>query len=249
MTFGTKVPLQAPADEGKAGGTGAGEGGAAGADAKGQAEGGKGAAASAGEGTEKGTQSVLSIKQEKAEDPKGEGKSEGQGDPKKDGAKDELKLTLPEGVKLDEKAWAKFVPVARELGLNSEQASKLAAFQVGILSERDKASQDAWDQLRGGWYEELKSDKEFGGAKFEENVAMAQKALVRFGGQQLADELAKYGLDNHPGLAKAFAKVGRSIAEDSAADSNTERAKAPLTQGQRDLKMYPSLQKEARGGR
>lgn len=247
-------PLQAPADEGKGGsGGGAAAGGtpAAGANAGAETKGGSEAGGAETKTETKGAPSVLGVPEKKAADDKSEAEKKGEpakgaeGEKEKanagDGKTPDLELKLPDGMKLDEGLWTRFKPVAQELGLDSEKASKLAKFHAEAMSEREKAGQDAWNQLRSEWHESLKTDKEFGGKNFEANVALAQKALIRFGGKDLSDELAKYGLDNLPGLAKAFAKIGKEIAEDSSGTETAPTKKANPSREERVVNFYPDM--------
>jgi hypothetical protein len=225
-TFPT-FPLQAPADEGKGGAGGggavapaAGAGAGSGAPPAGAGAGGdpKAAAGAAGKGDPSPGAN--------AGQQKGDAGKPGDGEKPTTDKPTKLELKLPEGTKLDEATWGKFEPIFQKAGLNSEQASELATVYTQLQKEQATAQTQAWDQIRDSWNKELRADKEFGGANYDANAALAAKAVVRFGGKELSDQLAKYGVDNLPLLAKAFAKVGAAIKEDS---SSTETAGNPST--------------------
>lgn len=152
-----------------------------------------------------------SKKVESKEGTKGEpDKKEGE---KKDADLSALEYPAPEG--FDKSTWDKFVPVAKELGIPPEKASKLGEFHGEILKDVGKQQESFWNEQRATWWNELKADKDFGGGNHEESLAHAKRALIRFGGEDLPKQLAKYGMDNLPVLAKAWAAVGRAFAEDS----------------------------------
>lgn len=130
-----------------------------------------------------------------------------------DKAWSEFKPKAPEGVTLDEAGVKEFVPFAREAGLNPEQAQKLIEFDLKRGQARDAAAA----KVRDGWVKELRDDKEFGGAKFDENVKLSRQAIElaekKFPGVKAAIDAA--GLQNFPALARVFAYFGGALAEDS----------------------------------
>lgn len=129
---------------------------------------------------------------------------------------------------------AKFEGVARELGLSQEAAIKLIDSVGPEMANAMKSSQEA--QI-AKWAEDSKSDKEFGGEKLGENMAIAKKALDKFGSPELKDMLDKTGLGNHPELIRAFFRAGQQISSGSF---------VPSGQGQGGKvsaasKLYPSM--------
>jgi hypothetical protein len=140
-------------------------------------------------------------------------------DDKADGPPEKYEFTMPEGVELDTALAEKVDPVLRELGLNNEQANKLAAaFAEYRVSETQRQS-EAYAQQVEDWGKQARDDKEFGGAKFDENVAHAQKAIGKFGTPELKALLAD-GLGNHPELIRFCVRVGKAIGEDGGVDGN-----------------------------
>lgn len=152
-------------------------------------------------------------------------------------------IKLPEGLQLDQGRLDGFKKIAQEAGISAEQASKLAEFQLKAEKQLADDALKAWERQDEQWAKELREDKEFGGAKFDASKAAAQKAVMRFGGRELAERLEALGLGNDPLMFKAFARAGLAIAEDdSSADSDpSKRAAADLTEEERLLLRYPSL--------
>jgi len=70
-------------------------------------------------------------------------------------------------------------------------------------------------QAKAGWLEASKADTEFGGDKIAENLAVARKALDKFGTPALRTMLDESGLGNHPEIIRAFYRAGKAISEDS----------------------------------
>lgn len=106
---------------------------------------------------------------------------------------------------------AEFSEVAKSLDLPQEAAQQILD-KVGpkIATEMQKS----FDATKQQWAEAAKADKEFGGDKFKENLAVASKAIDAFGTPGLKQLLDETGLGNHPEMIRAFYKAGKAISED-----------------------------------
>lgn len=146
----------------------------------------------------------------------------------KDGkpAAGELEIKLPEGVEVDAAALDAFKGIAKELGLTSESASKLVAWNAAQRAEAAKADTVAASTRSQVWLDEVSKDSEFGGEKLKASMADAQKAMRRFGDKELSEFLThpEIGLANHPGIFKMLARIGRVTAEDKADTGSTQQA-------------------------
>ena len=121
-------------------------------------------------------------------------------------------FTLPEGVEYDEASSREFQTLAKELGLNQEQAQKLVDFHAKkYLGEADEFNKRLMEE-RGKWEEQCKNHPEFGGAKFSESLGYARNFIKTFGGDELKGAMDIIG--DHPALFSAFAKAGKLLAED-----------------------------------
>lgn len=101
----------------------------------------------------------------------------------------------------------KFKATAKELGLPQDAAQKLVTLQA-------EAQLSQLQAVRSQWQEQAKADKEFGGDKFDENLAVAKRALEKFGTPEFNAYLNATGLGNHPELIRAFYRAGKAISED-----------------------------------
>lgn len=124
-------------------------------------------------------------------------------------------FTLPEGVVVDEALVAQFQPLAKEMGLTQEQAQKLVDIQTRELAKGAESQTKAWAEINEKWVEAAKSDKEYGGAKFGENIAVAKKALDAFGTPELREALEITGAGNHPEFLRFMYRVGKTLKEDT----------------------------------
>jgi hypothetical protein len=155
-----------------------------------------------------------------------------------------LELKLPEGVEIDKAQLAAFTDTAVQAGLNSEQASAIAAWDI----ERQKASvaeaEKAWKAQDEQWVKELQADKDIGGEKLKASVVAAKKAVRAYGGEDLANYLRAEGLGNNPVLVKAFAKIGLAMAEDTTGAPSTKVG--PVTEDERLARFYNNSQPKGR---
>lgn len=122
----------------------------------------------------------------------------------------EIKLTFPKDFTPDKKLIDAFLPLAKDLGLKSEGAQKLMDLYVGAQNAQAQQHMETTTK----WAEEARADPEIGGANFDANLAVAQRALGRLGTPGLKDLLAKSGLGNHKDVIRLFANIGKLISED-----------------------------------
>lgn len=129
---------------------------------------------------------------------------------------------------------AKFEGVARELNMTQAQASKLLDTVLPEMAAAQSAHQAA---AIASWAEAAKADKEFGGDKLPENLAVAKKALDAFGSPELIQMLNATGLGNHPELIRAFYRAGQKISSGNFVPSGQGASKA----ADAGSKLYPSM--------
>jgi hypothetical protein len=133
----------------------------------------------------------------------------------KDVPGDYAEFDLPDGLELDQAAIEAFTPLAKELGLTQEQAQAL----VDLDSERQTRShnemQDAIDAMHEGWIDEVKADKELGGANFDESIQTARTFINGYADPELIDVLNETGMGNHPAVVRLFYNLGKSMKEDN----------------------------------
>jgi hypothetical protein len=148
-------------------------------------------------------------------------------------------LAIPKGFEPQSEALQAAV---KDLGLDGEKAQKMLETVASVDAVRQKALDDAFVAQDQKWAAELQADSEIGGAKFKGAMTDVQRALRRFGGADgkpgtpLARLLHSAGLGNHPLVIKAFAAVGRSLADDTV--SGTIRPAPPATERLSDAELF-----------
>lgn len=123
-------------------------------------------------------------------------------------------FTMPEGVTFDAELGGDIKAIAKELNLTQAQAQKLADLGLKHGQKVSSTHAEQLAQARETWANEAKADKEYGGEKFGENMAVAKKAVDAYASAELKDLLNQTGLGNHPEMIRLFHKVGLTISED-----------------------------------
>lgn len=127
------------------------------------------------------------------------------------GSPDSYEFQPIENVNFDEGVIKAFSEVAKELDLSQAAADKVLNKVAPVLTQR---SLEKIQQERQQWVESSTNDKEFGGDKLEENLAVANKAIDALGTPELRTLLNESGLGNHPELIRVFYRAGKAISED-----------------------------------
>lgn len=121
-------------------------------------------------------------------------------------------ITLPEDVDLDPDLLTAF---------KAGDPQKIAD---AYLAAQEKG-REAYAQEQAKWVEELKADKEFGGAGFDANVKLAQRAVAKFGTPELVTLLNATKLGSHPEVVRLFHRLAKADAEDSLAGTTSTEPK------------------------
>lgn len=124
--------------------------------------------------------------------------------------------------------------VARELGLNNEKAQSVLSKVLPAMAAAQEAREAA---IRSEWSDKSSSDKEFGGAALQENLAVAKRALDTLGSPELTTFLNESGLGNHPEIIRAFYRAGKLISEDNKIVTGGSGVKSQSIAQQ----MYPNM--------
>lgn len=128
------------------------------------------------------------------------------------GAPEKYEFKAPEGQQYDAPTIDAFSEVAKELNLSQESAQKVLDKMAPVIAERQIEQLEAAKTV---WADEAKADKEFGGAKLAESLAVAKQGLDYIGTPELKKLLNETGLGNHPEVIRAFYRAGKAISNDT----------------------------------
>jgi hypothetical protein len=148
-------------------------------------------------------------------------KAKAEGAPK---APEKYELKSPEGTELDAEFAKEYEAAAREAGLPQDKAAKIwdlggkAVKRVGEKLNAEAA------KVQAGWLEQTQADKEFGGEKLQENLAVAKKARDAFATPELRKFFEDTKLGNHPEVVRLFFRIGKALKEDSVVTAGRQSA-------------------------
>ena len=151
--------------------------------------------------------------------PAGEGEPKKEGEPATEdtGPKDvdgkpipeTYDIKMPDGISMDKDLLAEVTPLFRDARLSPAQAQVVAD---AYMANQTKAIEAHNTQVKA-WAAEAKADKEFGGAKFAENMGAARKAFTEFGSERALQIFDTYGLGNNPEVLRMFVRIGKAMGE------------------------------------
>lgn len=152
--------------------------------------------------------------------PKDGAADEGKGESKEPDKKPEdqpivYDLKVPEGTELAKTSLDEFTAVAKEMKLPNEQAQKLVDWYANHNKAAIAEQAKAWTSTNEGWVSSSKSDKEFGGDKFDASLVEAKSVIGKFGNKEFTEALNITGMGNHPEMMRFLIKVGKAMAEDN----------------------------------
>lgn len=124
-------------------------------------------------------------------------------------------FVAPEGVTYSPESVAGVKGLAKELDLSQTGAQKLMERAHDFMQTVAVAQQDVVKQARAEWQQQTRTDKDFGGANLDANLATAAKAVTAFLDDDAKQVLNVSGLGDHPALVRAFIKIGKAMSEDS----------------------------------
>lgn len=137
---------------------------------------------------------------------------------------EKYEFKAPEGFeKLDDEVVGKFDPVFRELGLSNDQAQKLIDLAPALIGKHAtaaaeaataKLAEDLGYKDAQTWADQIRNDKDIGGDKLAESMAVVLKARDTFAPPELVQMLKTTPLGNHPAMFRMFHAIGKAISED-----------------------------------
>ncbi len=135
---------------------------------------------------------------------------------------------LPDWVSFEDEsvqdAQHSFLEAMHAAGATQEMVNAAFGWYWDHLSEsesaRDRVLEDEFASAEAGLRREW-------GRDFERNLEHAGRAVATFGGRDLSDTLEQFGLASHPAVIRAFARVGRTMGEDT-------MISGPMTETTRD---------------
>ena len=128
-------------------------------------------------------------------------------------------LRLPEGTFVDKPLLTEFTKWARESNFTTQQAQRAADLNLKSIAANHRQLQAESQAQVKKWGDEVRNDRELGGANLPETIAAAEKLftlaatipgvnLTRF-----KNDLVRTGMANHPDLIRIARHVGLNFAD------------------------------------
>lgn len=128
---------------------------------------------------------------------------------------DKYDVKLPDGVKLDEKAFATFSELAKADKLSNDQVQKYTDLYAQMQAGETAARTAAFEEWRSASFAEVQADRELGGANFEATRAAVHAALSRFDPKgEVSALLVQSGLDRRIEFVRMFNLIDQRTRED-----------------------------------
>ena len=156
--------------------------------------------------------------------------------PPKEGAPEVYEFKAAEGQTFDPEFVKSYSEVARELNLTQEAAQTMID-KVGPVLAQQQQAQIA--QVRNDWAEASKVDAEFGGTKFNENLAIAKQSIDKFATPEFKKMLDDTGLGNHPEWIRYCYRVSKAFSPDNFEGGHKEGGAAPNDFNSMASRLYP----------
>jgi hypothetical protein len=144
--------------------------------------------------------------------PEGDKPAEKTAESKPEGAPESYDFKAPEGTTYDNVLLDNFSNAAKDANLTQDAAQKLLDKLAPSVAARQAEQIEA---LKTQWADETKADKEIGGEKLQENLAVAKKAMDTFATPELRKLFDDTGLGNNIGVIRFLVKAGKAISEDT----------------------------------
>ena len=139
---------------------------------------------------------------------------------------------LPEGFEADEAMAKSYGELAKKLGLSQEKAQSLVDYYCKTISDRLAMEQNDFAKWADTQVKTLKDDADFGGAKFDENLALAKKGLSAVADETLLEYVNTNWLGSFAPFVKMCAKIGALVSEDKASQAKVSAPRGEMTESQ-----------------
>jgi len=128
---------------------------------------------------------------------------------------EEYELELPETSPLSEQEFNEIVETAEKYGLTKEAAQKLIALKESTYKSAEEKFKTEYNNKYAALREQIQKDPDFSGEKKIESFASINRALNKFGDDDLKKLLTSPEVGNHLALARFLKRIGDQIAPDT----------------------------------
>lgn len=123
-------------------------------------------------------------------------------------------LKLAKDTPLDQTDVERIAANAKELGLTNEEAQTQLELESEAISGYKSKQEIMVKEIREGWIEAAKKDKDIGGDNFKGNLEKANRVIEKYGSEAFRKALNETGFGDHPEVIRIFSKLGGLMAND-----------------------------------
>ncbi len=135
----------------------------------------------------------------------------------------------PEGYRADPRAMARFLPVAKKLGLDQNGAQELASVYAELDQERQREQARFIDRNNAEWQREIRTHPEFGGRNLARTGGEVAAMMRRYGSPLLMEQIRQMNVQNWPEMFYFLARVSQAVSEDCSPSGQGDTARAMST--------------------
>lgn len=149
----------------------------------------------------------------------------------------DYKLALPKDSLLEPSVIDEIVSYAKEQGLSNEAAQTLVEREHKAVARHEEAKDKEVEEIRKGWKEDTKADKELGGDNLNKSSETALRVIDRFATKGFKTMLSDTGFGDHPEVVRIFKRIGDTMTDDQfvmakAQTGNQEKSDADVLYGE-----------------
>lgn len=127
---------------------------------------------------------------------------------------EKYELKMPENALFDQAHLDSIAAYAKENGMTQEQAQKHLEREHSVMEKFMKGQHETVVKTNNAWFEQIKNDKEIGGAALEESGTLAYAAAKQWFGDEFVAVLKKSNLNHFPPLFKGLVKLAKATSDD-----------------------------------
>lgn len=130
---------------------------------------------------------------------------------------EDIKITVPEGIKIDEAQLTAMKGILADATLTPEQrGQKLVDMHAAAIKAAATEPYAEWDRTQAQWQKDVKADKELGGQNFEPMQAAIKKFITAVGGKdtdKIREAFVFTGAGNNPEIIRLLYRAAQAVNE------------------------------------
>lgn len=149
-------------------------------------------------------------------------------------------ITFPEGMAVADADRDSFLGILNNREMTpSQQAQALVDLQAQVAQQASEAGSQAWTDMQDQWVNEVRSDPDVGGQRFDTSITNIGKLIDEFGSDELRAVMDITGAGNNVHVIKFLANVASRLTEGTQISNGSPvKTEASIAET-----LYPSMKK------